>query len=206
MKFPDKLTEIMRTRGITAQDIAKQSQRRITVSDVRSFQRGSCPTTYQSMLLSKVFGMDFELLISPPDKTLVPTRQLGISVSEFGKVEAIGKPGAVIKSSKIKNSITRIHDIPKPGELLCSHCFQIDSTCRYNHPEDDIIKFMFGGPGIGGKNPSEIVALHCSKCTVIFDKKPDKNASRLIKQDHALLWSRSIIFTQAMRIAELENK
>ena len=65
---------------------------------------------------------------------------------------------------------------------------------------------MFGGKGVGEKTPDEIVALICFDCKNIFDIKPDKNASRLVKLEHAILWSKAVIFTQGMRIAELENK
>ncbi len=207
MKFPDELTKIMQKRGITAQGISEQSKRAINIADVRRFQNGTTlPTRYQITHLTHIFGIDFELLINPPQKRIRPTSQLGISISEFGKVEEIRKPGKPVKSSKIKNSITRYHKIPKPGYFICSHCRTERFDCDYAHPEDDIIKFMFGGKGTGFKTPDEIVALICFDCKKILDVKPDKNASRLIKLEYAMIWSKAIIFTQAMRIAELENK
>jgi hypothetical protein len=207
MKFPEKLTDIMRVKNITAQDISKLSFRKLSRDLVVSFKKGDAiPTPYQLKLLSKILGIDMELFLNDTPDHQLPVRQLGIQITEFGKVSKINKPGKKIKSGKIKNSITRHHKIPKPGELLCSHCFQIDERCRYSHPEDEEIKLMFGNPGTGGKSPDEIVALLCLKCTAILDAKPPKNASRLIKDEHTILWAKAIIFTQAMRIAELENK
>ncbi len=205
MNFPDKLTEIMRTRGIYAQDIAKQSRGNITISDVRRFQKGACPTSYQVMFLNNIFGIDFELIISPPDKPQEPVRQLGISISEFGKVEEIGKPGAVIKSSKIKNSITRIHKIPIDG-LICSNCDNEDESCVPCHPEDSIVKMRFGGRGISEKLPDEMVAMLCLSCRSIMDVKPDKDDQKIVHLYHTIQWQNAIIVTQARRIAMLENK
>lgn len=209
MSFSKELTKIMQIRNITAQDISEKTGRKISVVDVRRFQKdGGCPTTYQTMLLNNIFGIDFELIISPsvPGKRrpLQPERLK----SDFKKVTSINKPGVKVKSSKIKNSITRLHNIPKPDQdkMICGHCYQLSETCRYNHPEDSEIKLIFGGPGYGEKSPDEMVALICDKCTPILDKKPIKNASRLVKLEHAILWGKAIIFSQAMRIAELENK
>jgi len=69
----------MQVRNITAQNIVEKTNRRLTVSDIRRFQKeGACPTTYQTMLLSNLFGIDFELIISPSSKTKPPERKLGI--------------------------------------------------------------------------------------------------------------------------------
>ena len=208
MKFREKLTEIMQKRGITAQDISKQSN--ISVQKVRSFQNGTnSPTDYQVNILSKIFGMDFELLVNPSEKSVVPIRTLGISISSIGevnKIDQLNKPGDKVKSTKIKNSITRYHKIPKPGNFICGHCRQERPNSDYAHPEDDEIKLMFGGKGTGEKTPDEIVALTCFECKPILDVKPDKEASRLVKLEHSMIWAKAIIFSQAMRIAELENK
>ena len=110
------------------------------------------------------------------------------------------------KKSKIKNSLTRYHKIPKPGYFICSHCKQERPDCDYAHPEDYYIKFMFGGKGIGVKTPDEIVALVCFDCKKILDTKPGKNATRMHKLMHSMIWAEAIVFTQAMRIAELEKK
>ena len=127
MSFPNKLTEIMQKRGITAQEIAKQSYGNISVSNIRSFQKGTAlPKPNQIRLLNHIFGVDFDLILNPSPKRIRPTSQLGISISEFGEVKAIGKPGKPVKSSKIKNSITRIHKIPKTDQLICGHCFFMD--------------------------------------------------------------------------------
>jgi transcriptional regulator with XRE-family HTH domain len=207
MKFPQELTKIMQKRGITAQDISQLTNRNISVADIRRYQNGfSEPKAYQIRLLNKILGIDFELILNPSPKEIVPIRQLGISISESGEVKAIKKPGEKIKTAKIKNSITRIHKIPKPGELICGNCFQISEDGRYCHPEDSEIKMMLGGPGTGEKSPDEMVAMLCEKCRIILDKKPNNNASRLVKLEHSMLWSKAIIFSQAMRIAELENK
>lgn len=207
MKFPNKLTDIMRQRKITAQDIAKQSYGNISVSNIRSFQNGTdLPKSNQVRLLNHIFGIDFDLILNPVPQRIKPTSKLGISISEFGKVEKICKPGDKVKSSKIKNSITRYHKIPKPGYFICGHCRNEKPNSDYAHPEDDEIKFMFGGKGVGVKTPDEIVSLICFDCKKILDVKPAKNASRLIKLEHAMLWAKAIIFTQAMRIAELESK
>lgn len=110
-----------------------------------------------------------------------------------------GKPGPKIRSSKIKNSAKRLHKIARPDILICQNCSTESDTCCYCHPEDEEIKFLFGGKGIGEKTVDELVALLCSKCKAILDKKPDKNASRIIKLEHSIIWAKAILRTVAMR-------
>lgn len=207
MPFPEKLTEIMLEHKLTSKELSEATRKELSTSLINSFRRGlSTPTPRQISVLNMILGIDMELFLNDTPKHQVPTRKLGIQITEFGKISKIDKPGKPVKSSKIKNSITRIHKIPKPGYFICSHCRQERIDCDYAHPEDDEIKLMFGNPGTAGKSPDEIVALICFDCKKIFDTKPNKNASRLIKLEHAMLWSKAIIFSQAMRIAALENK
>jgi hypothetical protein len=209
MTFSDKLTEIMQRKGITAQDISKGTFRQFSVNDIRNYQSGKdVPEPWKVKYLSEFLNIDVEKMImnSVPDSRPKPISPIGIEITSLGEVNKISKPGKQVKPAKIHNSIIRIHKIPKPGSFICSHCRVERPDCDYAHPEDEYIKFMFGGKGIGFKTPDEIVALLCFNCKKTLDMKPNKESNIEAKLEHAILWSRCIIFTQAMRIAELERK
>ena len=190
MPFPEELTTIMQKRNITAQDIAKNSRGSITVSDIRRFQKGACPTSYQVMFLNNIFGIDFELIISPPDKSLVPARQLGISVSEFGKVEAIGKPGKTIKPKEV-------NILKPPKNKECRWCDIETGTECYRHAEDEMIKYLSGGGCMGMKIPDQFTVWGCQKCDDKYSIKPNRS-KYILTLEHSLKWAIGIIKTWLM--------
>ena len=167
-----------------------------------------CPDSYEMTILEKVLGLEkgtienFHLFNNP-----INTIEIH---GNYDKPKSVKqeKPGNKKKETKIKNSI-RIHDIKKPGELICSYCDTLDESCIYCHPEDNEIKFIFGGHGTGEKVTDEIVALLCLKCRTELDDKPEKYSieavDRIANLEHSIKWAKAIIKTQAFRIAELEN-
>ncbi len=206
MPFSEKLTILMQKRGITAQQISKESNSVVKVSDIRRFQNESgCPTSYQMTWLSKILGIDMELFLYKTPERISPKSQLGISISDFVQTKAIKKPGVKVKTSKIKNSITRVHKIPRPDVLVCSNCDDEDESCNYAHPEDLTFKFLFGGHCTGEKTPDEIVSLLCYECRSSMDMKPNKD-HYTFNLEHSLRWGKAIVKTMAIRLALAENK
>lgn len=60
-------------------------------------------------------------------------------------MKAYPKPGPKKKTSKIKNSSTRLHDIKKPEDAYCRFCNEPDDgTCYFHHCEISYLKMKYG--------------------------------------------------------------
>jgi hypothetical protein len=178
----------MQKRGKTAQDIAKESRRNITVSDIRSFQNGNTfPTPYQVTFLNSIFGIDMELFLNPEPKHQVSVNSFPVARFEVEKVIKAEKPGKTKKPKGV--------DILKPPKNKeCRWCGVDTGTECYRHAEDDTIKYLSGGGIMGGKIPDQFTVWGCDKCDRKYSTKPDKD--NYIRQlEHSLRWSTGIIKT-----------
>lgn len=170
MSFPSKLTEIMQKRNITAQDIAKQSYGNISVSNIRSFQKGTAlPKPNQIRLLNHIFGVDFELILNPSPQRIKPTSQLGIQITEFGKVSKIEKPG---EPKKKKDNIPII---PVNGQCTFHGCNEsATENCHYTGWEQTTF-----GKGMSEKCSNLFVADLCHEHHIYFDQPKERKSERM---------------------------
>ncbi len=171
MSFSEELTKIMQKRNITAQDISKQSYGQISISNIRSFQNGSSlPKPNQVRLLNHIFGIDFELFLDgKPESNLVPVK-VGTSISEFGKVEKISKPGDKPKTKK--------DDIP---------IISVDGQCTFpgcNKPATENCHYTGYDQSLFGKSLSQkcsnlFVADLCQDHHIYFDQPKERKSERM---------------------------
>jgi hypothetical protein len=92
------------------------------------------------------------------------------------------KAGPKVKTSKIKNRPTRLHDIPVPKEKYCRRCGKTTETERFAHYEG--FRKSIIGKGLGVKCNDNFTAWICQECTDIMDVKPDT----LLMFEHSEEW------------------
>jgi hypothetical protein len=110
------------------------------------------------------------------------------------------KPGPKPKKSKISNRSPRIHDMPKPTvDDVCSFCDLPSGTLAWRHAEDDTIKWLDGGKGVGQKINDNLSALACARCDVIYSTKPHRNAPEIEKLRHSIAWGCAVIKSRLLR-------
>lgn len=193
MNFPDWLQDQILRSGHTRKEIAKIAG--LPKNQVDMICNGIEPTPYHMHKLSRALNIDVQEMIDIVDgkeSNLEPVNVHPVADLKESS-DQIEKPGAKAKSTKIKNSAVRLHDIKKPDVLICHNCDEESDDCCFCHPEDDEIKFLFGLPGTGGKSPDELAVLLCLKCRTIMDKKPNIEAPRVEKLEHSMLWAKAVI-------------
>jgi hypothetical protein len=85
---------------------------------------------------------------------------------------AFKKPGKKIRTEKIKNTKTRIHDIDKPRDTYCRFCGEDDDgTAYYHHTEDRHLKLKYG-KGTGTKVDDRLSVWAHHKCGIQMSEKP----------------------------------
>ena len=73
-----------------------------------------------------------------------------VAIAENDYKPKYGKPGKKPKSSKIKNSRVRLHDITKPNQKHCRICGEESDSQYFHHYEGTELKFL-AGKGTGQK-------------------------------------------------------
>ena len=194
MNFPDWLQDQILRSGNTRREIAKLAN--IPKNEMDGICNGEPPKRHRLNALAFALNLNVyeieDALEEKEESNLEPINSHPVADLKDANNQ-IEKPGEKVKSSKIKNSVTRLHDIKKPDVLICHSCNEESEDCCFCHPEDDEIKFLFGLPGTGGKSPDELAVLLCMKCRTIMDKKPNIEAPRVEKLEHSILWAKAII-------------
>lgn len=205
-EFIQNLRRVMEDRAIDAKKLSGLTYKKIPISKIRSLLNGkSTPSQNDLRIIAEGLRVDAEDL--QPRVSAPNTPVTGFNpVKTFENTPLNKKPGKIKKAVKITNSVSRIHKIERPDILVCSNCDQEDETCVYCHPEDDVVKFIYGGRGVSVKVPDELCALLCYKCRTLLDEKPDKDAPEIVKMKHSLSWCVPVIKTQAIRLTnKLKN-
>lgn len=193
MNFSDWLQDQILRSGNTRKEVARLAG--MPKNQMDNICRGELPSNYQINGIARALNIYEDEVVDAleeKESTLEPVNSH--PVADLKEVnEQTEKPGAKAKSSKIKNSAVRLHDIKKPDVLICHNCDEESDDCCFCHPEDDEIKILFGLPGTGGKSPDELAVLLCLKCRTIMDKKPNIEAPRVEKLEHSMLWAKAVI-------------
>jgi len=115
-------------------------------------------------------------------------------VADLTKVnDQIEKPGEKVKSSKIKNSFTRLHDIKKPDDKTCWICnTPDDGTCYFHHMEVPYYKIKYGS-GTGQKVIDKLTVWAHHTCGTELSIQPLKSDPEITHLRYEVQWSRLII-------------
>ena len=107
------------------------------------------------------------------------------------------KPG---KTKKKKQTYLKSSSrgLKRPDEMICQWCGIESPTCCFRHAEDDIIKFLDGGGIAGGRINDNLTVFGCYDCDQKYSKKPDRDASEIVKLRHSIAWAVGIIKTHLL--------
>lgn len=172
MNFSDWLQNQILRSGYTRKEIAKLAG--MPKNEMDSICNGELPKRYRIGSIAYALNLNKheveDALDSPSELNLGPVNIH--PVADLKKVnEKSEKPGMKPKSTKIKNSAVRLHDLTPPKEKHCRWCNVETGSENFRHCEIPLLKHRHG-KGWGVKIDDNLSVWGCAKCDSEMSQKP----------------------------------
>ena len=194
MTFTDWILDQILRSGFSRKEIAKRAN--IPKGKFDSICKGEFPQKHLINDIAYALSLEtyevIDAMEGREESTFEPVKD-HFGTSQDNSVEKIEKPGEKQKTSKIKNSSSRVHDIKKPDDKECWICNQPDDgTCYFHHMEVPYYKIKYGS-GTSVKVIDKLTVWGHHSCGTELSIQPLKSDPEINHLRYEVQWSRLII-------------